>query len=35
MDEEPKIEMSDKSQTVSSAGKDLSVEIYRIKGNQA
>lgn len=34
MDEEPEIETSEKSQTVSSAGKDLSVEIYRIKGTQ-
>lgn len=32
MNEEPEIEMSEKSQTVSSAGKKLSVEIYRIKG---
>ena len=34
MNEEPEIEMSEKSQTVSSGGKNLSVEIYRIKGTQ-
>ena len=32
MNEDPEIEISDLSQVIKSGGKDLSVEIYRIKG---
>lgn len=34
MEEEPEIEVSDLSQVVRSGGKNLSVEIYRIKGTE-
>jgi uncharacterized protein len=32
MNEDPEIEVSEQSQNISSGGKSLSVEIYRIKG---
>jgi len=34
MEEEPEIELSDLSQVIISGGKNLSVEIYRIKGTE-
>lgn len=34
MEEDPKIELSGLSQVINSGGKNLSVEIYRIKGTE-
>ena len=34
MDDEPKLELSDLSQEIMSGGRTVSVEIYRLEGNE-
>lgn len=34
MDDEPKLELSDLSQEITSGGRTVSVEIYRLKGDE-